>query len=136
MSASSDTQTSLDPYTNFNYDHRETVRTDNNPPVPRDRQLRFWVRAQREVQQFQHASTNYSQDLIRLVEDCLRYRQTERLGARRLLRRIRKLMVRHLGGFDTYGRNSRIPWNKRERLQGDLKDIWKVGTDTQYFNAV
>jgi hypothetical protein len=40
-------------------------------------------------------------------------------------------MPNHLGGFDAYGRNSRIPWNKKERLKGNLKDLWAVGTMTE-----
>lgn len=36
-----------------------------------------------------------------------------------------------VGRFDTYGRGfGRIPWNKKERLRGNLKDIWAVGTET------
>jgi hypothetical protein len=40
-------------------------------------------------------------------------------------------MPNHLEGFDMYGRNSRIPWNKKERLKGNLKDFWAVGTMTE-----
>lgn len=36
----------------------------------------------------------------------------------------------NLGGFDSYGRVTKIPWNKKERLRGNLKDVWAVGTGT------
>jgi hypothetical protein len=40
-------------------------------------------------------------------------------------------MPGHVAGFDTYGRNSRIPWNKKEKLGGNLRDFWAVGTVTE-----
>jgi hypothetical protein len=40
-------------------------------------------------------------------------------------------MPNHIAGFDTYGRNGRIPWNKKEKLRGNLKDFWAVGTMTE-----
>jgi hypothetical protein len=117
--------------TNQNADCRETVRTNNNPPLPRNQQLRFEVEGQREILTFQHASANYSRDLIRTVRACLKYDRNERPSSTALLRRIRRVMGNHLGGFDTYGTSSRIPWNKKERLQGNLKDIWGVGTEVE-----
>jgi hypothetical protein len=40
-------------------------------------------------------------------------------------------MGNHLDGFDTYGTTGRIPWNKKEKLQGNLKDLWGVGTEVE-----
>lgn len=107
------------------------MRTTNNPPEPLNRQLLFHIRAQREVTKFQHSSAGYSDELLALVEDCLRYRPRRRPGAKRLLRRVKRRMRNHLGGFDTYGVNGRIPWNKPERLKGNLKDFWSFGQEVE-----
>ena len=106
------------------------MRRSDDPPEPLRRQLLFWVRRQREIRKIQHNSANYSRDLIRLVTSCLRYDRKQRPDATKLLRRVRRRMRNHLDGFDTYGLNSRIPWNKRERLRTEQRDIWAAGIGT------
>ena len=122
---------SMRPCTDQNFDHRETVRRSNHPPLPIHRQLLFWVKAQREVRKFSHNQANYSYDLLNTVRACLYYHRARRPSATRLLRNVRRRMRRHLDGFDTYGTASRIPWNKRERLVGNLKDFWAAGTEVE-----
>ncbi|KAH0352083.1 kinase-like protein, partial [Aureobasidium melanogenum] len=109
----------------------ETVRIDDEPPRPIDRQLRFDILHQREIKKLQHSSANYSVELRKLVRSCVKYDPARRPSPKQLLKAVRRLMDGRVGGFDTYGRGfGRIPWNKKERLRGKLKDIWAVGTET------
>jgi hypothetical protein len=107
------------------------MRTDDDPPEPFQRQLRFDMPNQREIRKLQHNSARYRRDLRNIARACMRYDPARRPNPSVLLRKIRRLMPNHLEGFDMYERNSRIPWNKKERLKGNLKDFWAVGTMTE-----
>ncbi|KAG9608880.1 kinase-like protein, partial [Aureobasidium melanogenum] len=108
----------------------ETVRTTDQPLRPVDRQLRFDILNQREIRKLQHSSADYSAELRKLVRACVKYDPIQRPSPKQLLKAVRRLMNGRLGGFDSYGRVTKIPWNKKERLRGNLKDIWAVGTGT------
>ncbi|KAH0347227.1 DUF1365-domain-containing protein, partial [Aureobasidium melanogenum] len=108
----------------------ETVRTTDQPLRPVDRQLRFDILNQREIRKLQHSSADYSAELRKLVRACVKYDPIQRPSPKQLLQAVRQLMNGRLGGFDSYGRVTKIPWNKKDRLRGHLKDIWAVGTGT------
>jgi hypothetical protein len=104
--------------------------------VDSDDELHFNDPDRRELRRygFQHDNCDYSDDLLDLVRQCMRFDPNLRPSPRHLLRTIQLRIPGNCGGMDTYTGNARgkIPWNKKERLRGVRKDEhWPVDGDAE-----
>jgi hypothetical protein len=121
------TNISLSRETEWRYEESKVVLED---------ELHFDDPDRRELRRdrFQHDNCDYSDDLLDLVRQCMRYDPDLRPSPRHLLRTIQLRIPGSCGGMDTYTGNARgkIPWNKKERLRFVRKDEhWPVDGDAE-----